>query len=391
MVDGAVLRSAAGHANERSAVPFEGFEALRNAHLELMHKPSSPWPDSDQPPRTTDQIREFVGRACATGIVIADRAERKAAQGILDYWSAELISAPGASPDDFSPVRLAQPDTTKAVMRSEAVAPPLDPELQVRSREIIRLAAAARQYRDSGKQRGYLLFGSALKEASKYRNEDPNIAELIKDSEEREQRLLWLRYTGALSLAAVLSVLLVIVFVLWRDEARSRAAVEIAREAEQQQRELAERQGALAQKYADNAEQTAAHIQDAIQLLVDEAAKQISNDPYSAGASSLLSISTNLLKLAGGLSRTPERDAARINLMLSVADIYVSKADPGEALALALQAEELSKQLVKDNPNSGDAHFLLYRSAFRVGDAQATIDYNLALPEYEIALQSAQR
>ena len=61
---------------------------------------------------------------------------------------------------------------------------PSDAKSDQRSREIIRMAAAARLWRDSGKKHGYLLFGEAIAQAAKFRKLDPDIADLVDASEE---------------------------------------------------------------------------------------------------------------------------------------------------------------------------------------------------------------
>ena len=55
------------------------------------------------------RIRELLAQTQRTGAVLPDPAMRKAAQGILDYWCAELAGLPDAKPEDFTPLSLAPP------------------------------------------------------------------------------------------------------------------------------------------------------------------------------------------------------------------------------------------------------------------------------------------
>ena len=278
-------------------------------------------------------MRNFIARAAATGAVVTDRTERRAAQGILDYWCAELVSAPEALPGDFLPAQLSLPNQ-RTIAATGDVTPTMDPKLQERSREIIRLAASARQYRDSGKQRGYLLFGTALKEASRYRDEDPDIAALIRDSEEDEARSRRRVFSGLVGVIAILIVCLAVALWQWKRAEREAEYAEQQRAYAEQLRAYAEQQAGIAHKYrdraeqlAERAEQLAARIQDSLKSLVDDVHRQISEDPYSATAQSLLKFALNLTTLTGDMSPTPERNLARINLMLSVVDIYVARAN----------------------------------------------------------------
>lgn len=373
---------------------FDSFEALRQAHLEMMQSPSE---DGSDPRlhRSPDQMRAFIARAAATGAAIADRTERRAAQGILDYWSAELVSAPEAAATDFLPARLALPDQRTIAATADDVPPAMDPKLQERAREIIRLAASARQYRDSGKQRGYLLYGAALKEASKYRDEDPDIALLIADSEHEEQRSRRKLVSGLLTVIALLIVFLGVAIYQWQQAETLRSIADNQRRIAEQLRAYAEQQAGIAHKLRDDAEQLAARIQDAAermqQTIVTDISRQISADPYSANASSLLGIAENLIKLAGELTSTSDRILARVNLVLSVVDIYVARSDAAHALALAQEAKQLSQKVLDSDPNSEIALYALYRSQFRVGDGLLDTGSDLALPEYERALESAKR
>ena len=52
------------------------------------------------------RIRDLMAQTQRTGAVLLDPAMRKAAQGILDYWCAELAGLADAKPEDFAPLSL---------------------------------------------------------------------------------------------------------------------------------------------------------------------------------------------------------------------------------------------------------------------------------------------
>ena len=55
-------------------------------------------------------------------------------------------------------------------------------------RALIRLSAMARQWRDSGKQAGYLLSGETIEEAARFKDQDPNLAEFVEASQQVVER-----------------------------------------------------------------------------------------------------------------------------------------------------------------------------------------------------------
>ncbi len=184
--------------------PFETFAALQRAHLDFRQSAKAR-PGAGSGHLAVDAARAFVARARASGAYIEDANERNAAQAILDYWSAELVSSPGATADDFMPVLLASFDAARAAPDTAPAQAPAE-ESAERPREAIRIAAAARLWRDSGKQRGYLLWGEAeIARAAQYRDLDPDIAELVQASEEAGRTYTHKKY-------AVLSVLTVVLF-----------------------------------------------------------------------------------------------------------------------------------------------------------------------------------
>ncbi|ESW85378.1 hypothetical protein X773_08105 [Mesorhizobium sp. LSJC285A00] len=223
---------------------FISLSDIRIAHLELMRIASSneavdpSMSRSDKAGAETTEasidntapdaqaIRDFLAKARRAGSTIARESDRRAAQRILDYWSAELVTRPGITSADVSPVRLASfaggggLETTEpiavavdsesasreindsgtvaiAVPESMAVATKdgaesgdgfaSDDELssdELTERFRIRVAAQARQWKNTGYP-GYLLRGEALKEAAEL-PQGPDIAEFVEASAKAE-------------------------------------------------------------------------------------------------------------------------------------------------------------------------------------------------------------
>ena len=183
---------------------YSNLAALRKAHLDLRELASAA---SLPPTEAANRIRGFLASARNAGAMLADPGERRAAQGVLDFWSAELAGNPSATQDDFVPVMLAQPDTAKISSSPDsaapsAVAPAAAPAGKVDQRALVRLSATARQWRDSGKQPGYLLTGETIEEAAKFKDQDPNLAEFVGASEfavyhRRKMRIVYSGIMGA--------------------------------------------------------------------------------------------------------------------------------------------------------------------------------------------------
>jgi hypothetical protein len=202
-------------------VGYQSLAALRDGHLALKQSIS----ESAMPgaANTAASIRAFLGKARNAGAFITDAKERRAAQGILDYWSAELAGLPDAAAEDFTPLLLLPADTERAAApqgdRAESAATTANKETD---RALIRLSAMARQWRDSGKQAGYLLSGETIEEAARFKDQDPNLAEFVEASQQvverrkKFKRRLW-------SAIGVASVLLVAAgTVIWYTEYLSR-------------------------------------------------------------------------------------------------------------------------------------------------------------------------
>ncbi|MER8431429.1 DNA/RNA non-specific endonuclease [Mesorhizobium caraganae] len=239
-------------AGTETSAEFVSLSDIRIAHLELMRIASAneagdpSMKRSDKAGAETTEasidntapdartIRDFLARARRAGSTIARESDRRAAQRILDYWSAELVTRPGITSADVSPARLAafaggletaepvavavdsEPASREitdlgavaiAVPESVGVATKdsaqsgdgfaSDDELssdELTERFRIRVAAQARQWKNTG-YAGYLLRGEALKEASEL-PQGPDIAEFVEasakaetDSQERRDRI----------------------------------------------------------------------------------------------------------------------------------------------------------------------------------------------------------
>jgi uncharacterized protein YjbI with pentapeptide repeats len=196
-----------GKASTDSETPsYQSLAALRGAHSALRRSISG---STDRPGPTSrqQQIRSFLTGACKAGAFIADAQERRVAQSILDFWSAELASSSKAPSDDFESALLTPFDATQKRDESDEAAAASTKDDQ---HTLIRLSAMARQWRDSGKQPGYLLTGETIEEAARFKNRDPNLDEFIKASEDTEntkkRRKRNIAYVGLTVLAVLGSV-----------------------------------------------------------------------------------------------------------------------------------------------------------------------------------------
>jgi uncharacterized protein YjbI with pentapeptide repeats len=169
--------SQASPATER----YSDFNELRSAHLDL--RKSFPGLESG----ATVKLRQFLAIAQRTGTVLVDPSVRKAAQGILDYWCAELAGLSDATKEDFIPLTLAPaaistlPDIEQTAGKGEETT-----QRKEDQRVLIRLSGMARQWRNSQKQSGYLLTGEALEQAHHFAQQDPDLLEFVEASEAAE-------------------------------------------------------------------------------------------------------------------------------------------------------------------------------------------------------------
>jgi hypothetical protein len=161
-----------------AGAPYQSLASLRDAHSALRNPTSA---SADQPglPGREQQIRAFLIGASRAGAFISDAKERRVAQSILDFWSADLASSAKTQSDELGSVLLAPFDAAQAPRGSNQPAPAISKD----QRELIRLSAYARQYVDSDRQAGYLLTGETIQNAARFKDQDRNIAELVTASE----------------------------------------------------------------------------------------------------------------------------------------------------------------------------------------------------------------
>ncbi len=74
------------------AEPYPSMEALRHAYEELLE--SLPTRSPDQHEESARQIEEFISRTIATGSLLDTFADRREAQGLIDYWVASAFTRP---------------------------------------------------------------------------------------------------------------------------------------------------------------------------------------------------------------------------------------------------------------------------------------------------------
>ncbi|MEG9525440.1 MAG: DNA/RNA non-specific endonuclease [Hyphomicrobiales bacterium] len=168
---------------------------LRAENERLMQeRPPEPSAEADG-----DAALHFVDRLARSGTALADPRERRAAQAMINFWVAELITR-GAVDEDFVAPRLAKPAEEADAADAEAdaarsIAPEPDPQLPnqdgaalKRARTLVQIAATARRWQDSGDP-GWLLSKSALKEAERFEDEDESIGELVSASRSNIRRI----------------------------------------------------------------------------------------------------------------------------------------------------------------------------------------------------------
>jgi hypothetical protein len=175
---------AAPQASPPTAEPqrFASFAELRTAHMNLR----SSFAEAGHDDEAAARIRDLMAQTQRTGAVLLDPAMRKAAQGILDYWCAELAGLANAKPEDFAPLSLAPPSalpTAEAAPQENAAAQ----QGRDDQRMLIRLAGMARQWHNAGRQQGYLLTGDALVQARPFAQKDNDLLEFVEASEAAER------------------------------------------------------------------------------------------------------------------------------------------------------------------------------------------------------------
>src|SRR5690242_6596321 len=86
------------------ARPFESLADLRTEHLRLLRQTRA----AGGVAAVRAEVDAFLDRAQAVGARLDAAADREAAQGILDYWTAALLTAVGGGPPSEQP-RLTPP------------------------------------------------------------------------------------------------------------------------------------------------------------------------------------------------------------------------------------------------------------------------------------------
>ena len=95
-------------AEAQSKALFGSLFELRRAHSELMRSVR------DGAPMLEQRIRDFLARVAATGAVLRTSDEREAAQNILDYWNASLLTMRGVDRSSFTTTQLEPVDESLA-------------------------------------------------------------------------------------------------------------------------------------------------------------------------------------------------------------------------------------------------------------------------------------
>lgn len=210
----------AGGASENG---MKSIGSIRLQHLTMME---------DINPNTADggsgvatKVSAFVEHLCVAGNFIADPQERREAQGILDYWSAELVGLDGVDLRTWTQPKLAQFSAGPEAPETEAGrADDREADLRIKkSREEIRIAALARQWRENGQQRGYLLTDKALQDALLLKGRDADVDVFLDASINTQYKSLrWSRgFYAVVALALLLST--IAIFWQWRIAEKARA------------------------------------------------------------------------------------------------------------------------------------------------------------------------
>jgi WD40 repeat protein len=141
-------------------------------------------------------IRRRVRREALTRLLAADRVNR-----VLDRLErAGLVRrTPGVEADDdrFEV-------THEALIRNWPLLAGWLADKRRRSEKEIQLEALAKAWRESGRVAGYLISGEALEEAKRYAGASPEIAELVRVSQERQDHWHRVRWFVLVSLVGVL-------------------------------------------------------------------------------------------------------------------------------------------------------------------------------------------
>jgi hypothetical protein len=165
---------------------YPSFAELRAAHLRL--KDSYSVVRTDGATALAIQIRQFLTKAQNTGAILTDPGIRRAAQSVLDYWSAELAGLPGAKTEDFVPCVLTSPKIATLPDVEQPVAEGAQlKQSKEEQRALIRFSGMARQWRANDRKADYLLTGEALQQARPLADQDTDLKELVDASDAAEK------------------------------------------------------------------------------------------------------------------------------------------------------------------------------------------------------------
>jgi len=226
--------------------PSTRIEALQHEHNRLRQAARSGQAGYRSKSSDIDTFRDFADRVVAAGADLADPGERRSAQSILDYCSAQLLAlapydpnmtlrliapfagaAGGTGESPGSGQANAQGPGSKSEGTAEASAKsgqrgasgaddglPTSTEdgtevlagRRGQAREQVRIKALARQWRLSEDGDGYLLTGPALAQAAPFWGKDPEITEFISESRlkaKNKRRLIAISVVMALLVLAI--------------------------------------------------------------------------------------------------------------------------------------------------------------------------------------------
>ncbi|UPT88417.1 hypothetical protein HAP41_0000004590 [Bradyrhizobium barranii subsp. apii] len=97
------------HAVDATVAPFQSLDALRAAHEELLETAAASGGSSPTDATFREEMMaDFISRAAATGTILDAPADRKMAQGFIDYWAASHYTSArpqAAEADMHSPNR----------------------------------------------------------------------------------------------------------------------------------------------------------------------------------------------------------------------------------------------------------------------------------------------
>jgi tetratricopeptide (TPR) repeat protein len=87
--------------NKQPAPPYQSLGALRQANDDLLASLPEDKSDTDAWKSCTTRIFEFIHRAVTTGALLELPFERRAAQGLIDYWVASSYNMPVDGPKEL--------------------------------------------------------------------------------------------------------------------------------------------------------------------------------------------------------------------------------------------------------------------------------------------------